>query len=91
MHSTVPFPSVTQMNHVPRMAHYQNHMNFNNVIQNGNNHYPDSSTQYNNINNDNSANAGNGGSGEYVSSNSNIINDIPSLNMGGKNYIYNKF
>lgn len=90
LHGPVQLPSNNPSNHAPRMTHYQNHISYNSVVQNGNNQFSadNSGGTYGNSNeNNSSSNSGNGGSGEHVSLQNNINSGEVSMNMGGKDIV----
>lgn len=91
LHAPVQLPSNNPSNHAPRVIHYQNHISYNSVVQNGNNQFNSDNggaTPYGITNeNNSSSNSGNGGSGEHVSLQNNISSGEVSMNIGGKNIV----
>lgn len=81
LHAPVQLPSNNQSNHAPRITHYQGHISYNSVVQNGGNQYADNGAAYNSMN-ENNSNSGNGGSGEHVSSGMN--SGEVSMSIGGR-------
>lgn len=83
LHAPVQLPSNNPSNHAPRITHYQSHISYNSVVQNGGNQYENNGGPYNSLSNDNNSNSGNGGSGEHVSLSNNMNSGEVSMNMGG--------